>query len=419
MKRIIPLLVLGLVLPSAARGYPLDGYETTGITRLIAYSRAREPLLAHGTLVPGSLWTMEEVKLRLEDTPGFMLPDPDPGLTAEIREMLGRDAAHYGLALLDVSDPARPRYAELNGRTPQQPGSVGKIAVALAWFHALAEAHPTDIEARRRILREAQITANEFIVKDEHDIPMWRPGDPKLKARPIQQGDRENVYTFLDWMLSPSANAAASMIQYHLILLKHFGTEYPVSEERAQAFFARASPAELQRIYASAMMPALKENGLDPERLRQGSFFTSTGRSRMTSIGSNATARELLRFLVLMEQGKLVDPWSSLELKRLLYLTQRRVRYAASPALAESGVYFKSGSLFSCKPEPGFACEKYRGNVKNFMNSVAIVETRRPGRPPLHYLVAVLSNVLRKDSKEIHEELARRIHGLIEAHHTP
>jgi hypothetical protein len=37
-------------------------------------------------------------------------------------------------------------------------------------------------------------------------------------------------------------------------------------------------------------------------------------------------------------------------------------------------VFFKSGSLYSCKPEDGFVCEKYMGDVRNMMNSVAVVE---------------------------------------------
>ena len=37
-------------------------------------------------------------------------------------------------------------------------------------------------------------------------------------------------------------------------------------------------------------------------------------------------------------------------------------------------VYFKSGALYGCEPEPDFVCKKYHGNVRNFMNSVAIVE---------------------------------------------
>ena len=76
-----------------------------------------------------------------------------------------------------------------------------------------------------------------------------------------------------------------------------------------------------------------RENGLDSGQLRQGSFFTREGKKRVSGTNSVANARELMRYLVLMEQGVLVDAWSSREIKRLIYLTDIRIRYAASPAL--------------------------------------------------------------------------------------
>jgi hypothetical protein len=60
-----------------------------------------------------------------------------------------------------------------------------------------------------------------------------------------------------------------------------------------------------------------------------------------------------------MEQGRLVDEWSSRQIKRLLYMTERRIRYAYAPVLHDAAVYFKSGSLYSCQKEEGFKCGKY------------------------------------------------------------
>ena len=163
-------------------------------------------------------------------------------------------------------------------------------------------------------------------------------------------------------------------------------------------------------------MPPLKRSGINPAHLQQGSFFTREGRSRAASAGSTATARELVRYCLRMEQGKLVDRWSSLEIKRLLYLTDIRIRYASSPALDSSAVYFKSGSLYECKREKGFDCRKYHGNVKNLMNSVAIVESPAQDRR-LVYMATVMSNVLRKNSAVAHQTLATRIHRLIQRDH--
>jgi hypothetical protein len=116
-----------------------------------------------------------------------------------------------------------------------------------------------------------------------------------------------------------------------------------------------------------------------------------------------------------MEQGKLVDRWSSLEIKLLLYLSDYRIRYASSPALDEAALYFKSGSMYECRKEKGFNCRKYHGNVMNYMNSVTVVETG--GRRPLHYIAVVLSNVLKKNSQDVHKSVAQDVHRLIRASH--
>jgi hypothetical protein len=63
-------------------------------------------------------------------------------------------------------------------------------------------------------------------------------------------------------------------------------------------------------------------------------------------------------------------------------------------------------------------CKKYRGNVKNYMNSVAIVETPADVRR-LHYMVTLISNVLYKNSAVDHQTLATRIHRIMEAAHPP
>jgi hypothetical protein len=123
-----------------------------------------------------------------------------------------------------------------------------------------------------------------------------------------------------------------------------------------------------------------------------------------------------MRYLVKMEQGKLVDAFSSLEIKRLLYITERRIRYASSGVLRDSAVYFKSGSLYSCQEEAGFTCKKYHGNKRNYMNSATIVESPA-GQDRLYYMVTVLSNVLRKNSAQDHRDLARAIHGKLQRDH--
>jgi hypothetical protein len=75
-------------------------------------------------------------------------------------------------------------------------------------------------------------------------------------------------------------------------------------------------------------------------------------------------------------------------------------------------VYFKSGSLFQCAPEAGFTCKPYAGNVKNYMNSAAIIESPAQERQ-LHYLSTLVTNILRKNSAAEHQALATRLQGVM------
>jgi hypothetical protein len=69
-------------------------------------------------------------------------------------------------------------------------------------------------------------------------------------------------------------------------------------------------------------------------------------------------------------------------------------------------------------PEEGFVCKKYHGNKRNYMNSLALIETPA-GQDRLFYMVTVLSNVLRRNSAQDHRDLARAIHEQLLADHPP
>jgi len=414
-------LVVGLALgllarPDSASSYPLDGYEYTGLMRL-EVQRLVQLGKAPGTKrPPGELLPMSEVDLRLLDHRDLQLPPPDAALTATVKRLLGPAADRYGIGLLDLSDLDHVRYAEWNGNQHQNPGSVGKLMVALALFQALADIHPDDIAARERLLRETIITADAFSVYDHHTVPKWNATNRTLSRAPIHEGDQASLWTYVDWMMSPSSNSAAGMVQKQLILMKHYGKAYPPSPEEAQRFLKETPKTQLAEIFAEAIQGPVTRNGLDLNNLRQGSFFTHQGKLRVPGTSSYATPRELVKYMLLMEQGKLVDVWSSREIKRLLYVTERRIRYGSSGALRDSAVYFKSGSLYSCQPEPGFTCTKYHGNKRNYMNSAAIIESPA-GQNRLYYMVAVLSNVLRKNSAEDHRDLARAVQARLLADH--
>ena len=403
---------LGLLLAGAGRAYPLDGYEATGIRRLEGMRLAQQGAVRDVKQPLGALLNTAQVEPRLVGTT-FDLPAPDPGFTQRVVAVLGGNPEASGLAVLDLSDPARPIYAEHRGDHKQNVGSVGKLVVALALFQALADLYPDDLEARRRLLKTTVITADSFSQSDHHTVRMFDPETGTLTRRTVRIGDRATLYEWLDWMLSPSSNSAAGMVMREAMLLRHFGRAYPVPEADIQRFFNETPKGELSKLYAATFHEPVTRNGLDVESLRQGSFFTAGGKARVPGAGDSCgTARELMRYLLRLEQGRIVDVFSSREIKRLIYLTEVRIRYASSPALATSAVYFKSGSLFQCAPEPGFSCKPYAGNVKNYMSSTAIVESPA-GERKLFYLSTLVTNILRKNSAGEHQALATRLHGVI------
>ena len=124
---------------ATAFAYPLDGYEETGIRRVEGARLANEGLAIGGTQPPGALLTTEQVDLRLLGHPNLTLPKVNPAFTAQIEALLGESADRYGIAVLDLTDPNNPRYAEHLGDYQQNVGSVGKLLVALGLFQALAE----------------------------------------------------------------------------------------------------------------------------------------------------------------------------------------------------------------------------------------------------------------------------------------
>lgn len=407
------LLVFGMLgLPAVAQGYPLDGAAETGIMRLEGYRLAQQGKIPGNRLFKGAQLSSDKIGLRLLAEQRDIPMNPDPELTRRIVELLGEDAANYSISLMDMSDPERFVYAEHQGNLTRNPGSVGKIMVALALFQALADIYPDDVEARQRLLRNSLITADEFIRVDHHSVPFWLPEKMQMQKRPLAEGDTANFWTYLDWSLSASSNAATSMVIKHLLLLRHFGRAYPVSNAQQQAYFSQTPRKQLSEDLLHALLEPVSRNGMDPDRLRQGSFFSRYGKRQVPGTNSLCTTRQLMTYLVRMEQGRLVDAWSSLQLKKLLYLTQWRIRYSSSPALMDAAVYFKSGSFYRCRPEPGFSCRKYQGNVENLMNSVAIIES-----PGLYYMVTITSNVLRKNSALEQQTLATRLHQLMQSLH--
>lgn len=399
-----------------AGSYPVDAYEETGIGRLEGYRLITEGKLRGNPLPPGARLTRDQIRLQLVSRPEFVIPAPDKVLTDRIAKLLGDAAEHTSVSVLDLSDPAAPVYAEHRGGVHYNPASVGKLMVAVGLFQALADRYPDDLLAREELLRDTPVVAGRLIRYDTHDVPFWLPERNRLVHRPLREGDTANLWTYLDWMLSASSNAAASTVIEQAMLLNRFGDQYPPGAEAARTLFYETPSSERSALLHDTLIAPLDRNGLDSSRLRQGAFFTYEGRRRVPGTTSASTVRELMRLLVMLERGELVDEWSSLEIKRLLYLTQKRIRYASAPALQDAAVYFKSGSLYKCKPGPT-DCPDYQGSQYNYMNSVAIVEWPA-GEPRLVYLVALTSNVLNENAAVAHQTFATRLHALLKARHS-
>lgn len=411
------LLSLTLLSPVVVNAYPLDGYADTGIRRTEGARLANEGVIRDIKQVPGAMLTTEQVDIRLLEHRDFQIPEADPELTAQIKDLLGSHINEYGIVVLDLTDINKPRYAEHRGDHKQNVGSVGKILVGLGIFQTLADIWPGDDAKRVDVLKNTRVIADEFSQSDHHTIRIFDLENKKLTRKRMQMGDEGSQWEYLDWMLSVSSNAAAAMNQRQGMLMTHYGKDFPPSEAEIKRFFKETPSKEKTAIYQKAFWDPETRNGLDLNQMRQGSFFTHGGKTKVNGGGNSyATANQLLELLIKMEKGELVDEFSSRQLKRLLYLTERRIRYASSPALKNSAVYYKSGSLYKCKKEENFKCGAYKGNVRNFMNSVAIIESPAEDGN-LYYMVIVISNVLRQNSAVEHQTLGTRIHRLMQKAH--
>jgi hypothetical protein len=407
------ILMLTVSIEPCIAGYPIDGYPTTGIRRLLRLHLILDGKVKGTMPLPGARKLLSEINLNLLNSRGDSLenlPPKEAQLQARIDALFPNRDESYALALLEIT-PGRPlRFAARQENRQYAPGSVGKLLIAAGLFAELSKLYPDSIEKRRHLLSTRMIVADQWIRTDTHEVPIFNAEDYSFQSRPIREGDIFSLYEWLDHMLSASSNAAASVVWKELILMRAFGQDYPPDRESEVEFFNTTPRENLRTSAMSIVNDPIRESGIEPYDWQLGSFFTQTGKKNVPGGGgSYATPIGYLKYLVALERGKIVDRWSSLEIKRLMYMTARRIRYASSPALTNAAVYFKSGSLYRCKPEPDFICKKYEGNVENIMNSVIIVE-HPDGRT---YLLGLMSNILKKNSAVEHQSLATFIDRIL------
>lgn len=406
---------LALSLVAVAFAYPIDGRERSGIKRLTGYQNAQKA--AEGAKLPaGALLGLEAISLGLTESTAGMDFDQasatNPSLQKSIESIFRSRDPSYSVAVVDIADPDNIEWASIRPDVKQNPGSVGKILMMLALFDSLAIAFP-DIETRASVLRNTDVLAGDWVLTDSHKVPKFSEDTQRNQSAALLPADRFKLAEWVDHMISASANAAASVVWREVMLIRHFGADYPVSQQQADQFFRETPKSTLSALAQQVVQEPAERAGINYNDLRQGSFWTKTAKAMVPGSQSFGTSRELARYLFRLEQGKLVDEWSSLEMKRYLYTTKRRYRYIFAPELSNSAAFFKSGSLYECQPEENFKCGKYMGNKRNLMNSVAIIESLPGATPRYHYIVAMMSNVLRVNSAWDHSRLGAAIHEAV------
>ncbi len=417
IKRGLILLLVALVFPvTLSISYPIDGFAYTNIKRLKYIQLVQEGEIQGKAPIPGATKSIHDIRLNLVGKAGDVLaelPSPDPGFQKAINGLFPNLNENYSISVLDIT-PGRPfRLAQRKEMGGYQPGSVGKLAVVAGFFTELAKVYPGDFEARQDLLCTKMVRGGSWAMTDSHTVPFFDLGTKKLTKRTLKPPDTFLLYEWLDHMLSVSNNGAASVCWREAILMRVFGARYPnLQEAEAEAWFKSTPKSELADIANAVVHEPLRKLGITEDEWRLGQLFTRGGTAYIPPKGGSiGTPNGLMKFLVAMERGKVIDAESSLEIKRLLYMTDRRIRYANAPSLKKAAVYFKSGSLYKCAPEEGYTCEKYKGNVDNFMNSIAIVE--HPDG--VTYMVALMSNVRKKNSNQDHMALASSIDKAVQS----
>ncbi len=402
-------VIAAVVFPSYPAGsYPIDGFAKTGIARLVRLTKMDSTALVR-TLPYGGRHSLEYVRLNLMDDPLLELPEVDPDLQQEIEKIFPNLHPSYSVAVFDMTEGRPHRYAERNPTAGYQPGSVGKLAVITAFFCELQNLYPDDYEKRWELMRTKVVKAGPFGVYDHHTIPLYDTASERYARKRVDPSDEFNLYQWVDHMLSVSNNGAASIVWREALLMRVFGEKYPdLTYDEMMAYFKETPRDTLRNLGEDIVNGPLRDMGIDGDAWRLGTMFTR-GASGIVPPkgGSTGTVRGLMTWLTALESGRVVDAPSSLEIKRLMYMTDRRIRYAHAPVLDSAAVYFKSGSLYGCKP--GTSCGKYMGNRMNYMNSVAIVEQPDGTR----YMVALMSNVLGRNSAYDHQVLATRIDKVV------
>ncbi len=407
---LLAIASMAFTIPANDTIYPIDGYQYSGIKRLKHLQLTISGDLPNAKLPAGAYKSINDIRLNLlsrkQNTTQDILVE-NVALQNKIDALFPRLDKSYSVAVLDISQPENLRYAQQNESRGYQPGSVGKLVVVTALFDQLAKIYPNDYNKRIELLKTKIVKGGNWVLTDEHTIPVFNIETNKLVKRQAVASDVFSLFEWADHALSVSNNGAASVVWREALLMAAFGEKYPtMTQEDADAYFKSGPKNEITDLAITIVNQPLRDLGITEDEWRLGTFFTRGVNSYVGSKGGSiGSPLGLMKWMLQLEQGKIVDEKSSLEIKRLMYMTDRRIRYAQAPDLRDAAVYFKSGSLYKCDKSKGEECGKYKGNVFNYMNSVAIVEHPDGAK----YMVCLMTNVLRKNSAGDHLALASRI----------
>lgn len=412
MKYLFYSFIAVCIIGSFGFTYPIDGYESTGIKRLYQLRKMQIDSVPYNRIPFGAYKKLEEIKLNLtnrkEDSIDDLLVE-DKEFAHEINRLF--PGSGYSASVMDMSNPDDLKYAGFRENVGYQPGSVGKLAVLNALFNELSKLCPENWSERTTHLRDIKVTARYWGTGDHHTIPVYDIEKDKLVKRQVVASDEFSLYEWLDHMVSVSNNGAASVVYREAMLMSAFGQDYfTLTAEKAETYFKETPRDTLTNLANRVVNEPLRQLGITEDDWRLGGMFTRpAGKYVGRKGGSIGTPKGLMKFLVKLEQGKVIDKESSLEMKRLMYATDRRIRYAHSSRLDSAAVYFKSGSYYKCDRVKDPNCRAYAGNVFNYMNSVIIVEHDNNTK----YIVCLMTNVLNKNSAGAHMYLGTKIDDII------
>lgn len=409
---VLPCLIICALMLMSAGPYPIDGYDVSGIRRLMRLQMIMDGTIKDTPPIPGATLSIKDINLNLfEGIKLDSIPPANPELQKSINNLFSGLDAQYSISVLDITSGKEVRYASRKQLAQYQPGSVGKLCVLAGFFTELEKIYPNSFAKRQELMRNRKVKAGKWAMTDSHTVPIFDIETKKLVKRSVVESDEFSLYEWLDNMLSVSNNGAASVVWRETVLMRAFGKEYPtLTQAQADEYFKTTPKPTLTDIAIEVVNEPLRKLGITEDEWRLGTLFTRGAGSYIPGKGgSTGTTEGVMKFLIKLESGQIVDKDSSLEMKRLMYMTDRRIRYGTAPALADAAVYFKSGSLYKCKEEEGYECAKYKGNVTNYMNSVAIIEHLDGS----NYIVVLMSNVLKKNSASDHASLAQSIDKII------